>query len=214
MKLLAVLILAGALAGTALAAPGDPQRKHTAADQALAKAALLKKSDFGTGWTATPTKQSSSSGLSCATFKPDQSDLIETGNADSPDFANGPAVFLSQTVAVFKTAGQAASSWSRIVKPGLIGCLASLLEQGSSKGTTITVTHKGTFAFPKLAARTAAFRLVASVKSGTTTLPVYADLVLLARGRMDSVIFFTSVGKALPAALEQQVAGIAAKRLK
>lgn len=213
MKLLAVLVLAGALAGTALAAPGDPQKKHTAAGMGLAKAALLRKADFGAGWTATPSTPSKSSGLSCTGFRPDQSDLVEIGTADSPDFAKGPTAFVSQNVGVYKTAAQGAASWSRIVKPGLLGCLASLLEQGSSKGTTITVTRRGTLAFPKLADRTAAFRLVANVTSQGTTLPVYSDLVLLAHGQINSAMFFISVGAPMQAAVEQRLAGIVAKRL-
>ena len=55
LALLIAVVVAGLVAAAALAAPGDPKLAIKAADQARAKAILLKKTEVpGKGWTSAP----------------------------------------------------------------------------------------------------------------------------------------------------------------
>src|SRR5574340_529267 len=88
MRALVVVALLVALAAStvALGAGGEPQRRITAADQARARAMLLRKPDFPAG--VTVTRQASGT-LSFACAALDESDLTLTGEADSPSFSTG-----------------------------------------------------------------------------------------------------------------------------
>ena len=211
-RLAAVALLALIATGAALAAKGDPRKHHTAADQAKAKSIVVRLSDLGAGWTG---KKSPNSGghLHCKGFEPDESALVETGKANSLDFSKG-LQFVSSNAALYATAAQAQTAWNLVVQPGLLTCLKALFEQGgSSGGATTTVKSQGPLAFPKLAARTAAYRIVFQTKSGSQTLSGDLDVVLLGAGRIDTAMLLLSVG--VPhTALEQHLAGVVAARVR
>src|SRR6266581_9416567 len=98
-RLATLLVLAVVLTGTAAAAnPHDPQKRFTAADQALAGGLVLKRADLpGTGWKGT---KSTSDNSTCRSFNPDESKLVETGEKESLEFTRGGG-FVSSTAAVF-----------------------------------------------------------------------------------------------------------------
>jgi hypothetical protein len=153
------LTLTVVCAGAASAANGEPQKQHTAADMAKAKRIVLKAADLGAGWKASPSSSSSTGTPRCKGFQPDESDLVETGTASSPDLSKGLR-YVSSAAALFQTAGQAQTSWNRIVKPGLLDCFASLLTKGASGGgVRTTATSKRTLRTPRLAPRQAAYRV-------------------------------------------------------
>ncbi len=213
-KLTIALLVAAVLAGTALA--GDPQQKHTAADMAKAKSIGFVRSDFPVGWIAKPTTPSSGADSStCKDFDPDQSDLVETGKVDSAEFTAPDGVSqVASSVGVFKTVAQAKTSWSRVVRPAMLQCLSDLITQISPKDSTVAELAKGSLAFPKVAPRTAAYRLVASVtaKGATTSVNLYFDLVLLGSGRANVATIMFSLTKPYPAAFERKLATAIAHR--
>jgi hypothetical protein len=198
-------------ATAALAANGDPQRKHTKADMAKARAALLRATDFGSGWQATPSTSSPGNNLRCTGFEREESDLVETGRAVSPDFEKGFR-YVSSFAAVYKTAAQAQTSWNRLVRPGLLDCLASLFKSGSGSGVTLTVVAKRAIPFPKLAPRTAAFRISFSASGQGSALKGAIDLILLGKDRIDAALLDLAFGQP-PLADERRLAGLIAKRL-
>ena len=208
-----VVVLALATAGSALAAGGQPQKRHTPADMAKARSIVLRPADVGAGWTSKPSTSGGGTPR-CKNFQPDQSDLVETGTADSPDFSKGGGSrYLSSSAGVFKTAAQAQASWNRVVKPGLLTCLQSLFEQGaSSGGTTTKVTGTGVLSLPKLAARTAGYRLFFVASNASVSLKGAVDVVLLGHGRIDSVLLYVAFGTPSQA-LERRLAGIIASRI-
>jgi hypothetical protein len=211
-KLAAFVVLALISAGAALAANGDPQKHHNPADTARAKSVVVHAADLGLGWKGTKSS-SGGSNLHCKGFEPDESDLVETGHADSLDYSKG-FEFLSSSAGVFQSAAQAQASWNRIVKPGLLTCLTSLIEkQAGSGGAKLTVLGKSRLSFPRLAPRTAAFRLTFSFASQGTTLQGAIDLVLLGRSRIDFVLIHVGFG-APSTALEQKVAAAVASRMR
>ncbi len=81
----ALLVLALVLSGVSLGARGDPKKRITPADQARARAMLLRKSDFSLAFRAGPA--STGADFYCAAL--DESDLTVTGQAESPSFRAG-----------------------------------------------------------------------------------------------------------------------------
>jgi hypothetical protein len=80
-----VVLLAGAIAGSALAAVADrEQHRFNAADQAAARSAVVVRSDLGsTGWTGGAKKPDLSPPKPCPNWDPKQSDLVLTGAAET-----------------------------------------------------------------------------------------------------------------------------------
>lgn len=211
-RLAAVVIVGLVCAGAALAANKEPQKQHNAVDTAKARSVVLSTTDFGVGWKATPSNSSTGGAPRCKDFDPDESDLVETGTADSPDFQKGLR-YVSSSAGLYKTAAQAQTSWNRVVKPGLLRCLGSIFEKGATTGgVTTKVIATGTLPFPKLAPRTAAFRLTFSATSQAVTLKGAVDLILVGKGRIDAVMISVSFGTP-PLADERRLAALMAHRL-
>lgn len=87
--------------------------------------------------------------------------------------------------------------------PGLARCLAHTLKHGmDEENGSVTIVNQGRIAFPEVAPRTAAFRIVASVSvrqaGQTVTLPFTLHWVGLGRGRAETAFFALGVGKGLP----------------
>lgn len=208
----ALSLLALVCVGAAMGASGEPQKKHTPLDMAKARTVVLRVSDLGAGWKASRSTTNSGGTPRCKSFQPDESDLTETGTADSPDFQKGFR-FVSSAAGVFKSAAQAQASWDRVVKPGLLGCLGSIFNQGASTGKATTkILAKGSLSFPRLAPRTAAYRIKFSTKTQGLTLGGTLDLILLGNGRIDALMISVSFGTP-PLADEQRLASLIAHRL-
>jgi hypothetical protein len=212
-RLAIVLALAATLAGVALAAnPHDPQKRFTSADQALARALLVKRADLpGAGWKS----QRSTGDSTCNSFNPDESKLVETGEQNSPEFTRVGG-FVSSTAAVFKTSRDAQTGWNLEVKPKILDCLSEGLNQGTPSGATIRIVSKGKLAYPHLAQRTTAFfvRLAFNVQG----IKFNADLrvVCLGKGRANLALMTLSPGSPLmplPAGLDRKLATKLAQRL-
>lgn len=207
--LLAVVTSAVALAGT-----GDPQKKIKPADQARARSIALSAADLGSGWKATKSSSSStSSDPRCSYYNPDQSDLVENGDYDSPNFTRADGAFVSSTVGIFATAGQARTAYGRVVRPELPRCLGELFAKAITKPSSAKIVSTGSLSFPHYRDRSDTYRVVASVKTPSGTLPVAIDVVLINRGRADVAMIFLGIGKPLPASFERSLAGKVAARL-
>jgi len=208
------IVLGAVAAGAASAAnPHDPQKRFNAADQAWARRLVITGADLpGHGWTG----QKSTDNSTCRSFNPDESDLVETGERESLDFMRGGS-FVASTAAVFISSADAQRSWNREVKPQVLECLAEGLNDVSTSGATVKIVSSGRLGFPKLAPRTAAFRVrlafdVQGLKFG-------ADLhfICLGRGRANLALVTMSPGRPLtplPAGLERTLASRLAQRLR
>ncbi len=196
--------IAAVLVPAAWAAAGDPQHAFTKADQARARAASLRLSDFAPGWKASPSAGTSGAQPRCSSYHPDQSDLVETGKYDSPDFTRtADNSFVSVSTGVFRTAAMAKRGYGRVAVRQLPVCFGELFAKGVTKPSAAKIVSAGPVAFPKAGDRTNAYRLVASVKTPTATLPVTADIVLFNKGRTDVAMIFLGIVRPLPASLEQ-----------
>jgi hypothetical protein len=189
--------IAAILVPAAWAAGGEPQHAFTKADQARARAASLKFSDFAPGWTATPSAGSTSgSEPRCSNYHPDQ--------YDSPDFTRtADHSFVSVSTGVFETVAMAKRGYARVAVRQLPACFGELFAKGITKPSSAKVVSARPIAFPRVGDRSNAYRLVASVKTPTVTLSVAADIVLFNKGRTDVAMIFLGIARPLPASLEQ-----------
>jgi hypothetical protein len=205
-SLLAGLLVAGAvLVPLAAAATGDPQKVYTKADHARAKAASLRLPDLGTGWKATPASTKDSNPR-CSTYNPDQSDLVETGSYDSPNFERTDGSFVATTSGVFRTAAMAKKGYGRVAVPQLPGCFGELFAKSFTKPNSAKLLSTGSLAFPRVGDRSNAYRLVASVITPAATVPVTIDLVTFNKGRTDVALIMVGILKVFPASFEQAAA--------
>lgn len=211
-RLALVALLAAVAVPVALAAQGDPQKKLTKADQARARAISVKLSDLGQGWKQGPPSKEDNSNPRCSTYNPDQSDLIETGDYDSPDFSQAGGSFVSSTVGVFKTAAMARTGYSRVVVPELPKCFAELFRKGFKKPQSARIFSSGPIAFQRFGDRSNAYRIRASVKVPPATVSATIDIVVLNHGRIDVALILAGIQRPLPLAFEQSIAAKVAAR--
>ena len=187
-----VALAALVYAGAALAA--DRARiRFNAADQAAARAAVLQAADFAQakGWTGGRTKPQLTSGLTCANFRPKQSDLVLTGAAASQyQHRSG---FAFQSVAhVLRTRQMVRLDWKRSVdNPALLPCLRSTFEK-NAKAQNLRIVSVRRVSFPRLATFSAAYRVEIEVRPGGRRIRMLSDIVLLGRGRTELTLTATA----------------------
>ena len=190
---------------------GEPQHQFTKADQAKARKASLRLSDFATGWTAKPdTSNSNGASPKCKTYDPDQSDLIETGKYNSPDFTHSNGSFVSTTTGVFKTVAMAKTGYARVATPQLPKCFGELL--GKQTKTTVLRRRAAHVPDSSASARTPTASVGHRSRRGPTPVKATIDFVLFNKGRTDVAIIFFGIGGPLPSRLEQQASALVASR--
>jgi hypothetical protein len=192
-----VLVLAAAAVAlmTAAAVPagdGKEQIKFNAADQAAARAVVIRRADLGSsGWVGGPMKPDLSTGPRCPTYHPKVSDLVLTGAART-NFRRSGFDFDSQA-GVLKTRRMVALDWRRsVLAPGVVPCLRQTI--GSGLGSSAKVVSFAKLPFPHLSTYTALFRGVMSVQAQGKTVRLLTDLVLVGRSRTELTL--TVVGPA------------------
>jgi len=210
-RLLAVAILAVVAVPVALAADGQPQKRLTKADQAKARAIVLRQADVPAGWVAKPNTNTSQDNPRCSNYNPDQSDLIETGDVDSPDFSRSDGSFVSSSVGLFKTVTMARTGYARVAGPQLASCFGELFTKGAAPAK-VELLQVGPLAFRHLGDRSNAYRLTANVTVQGTKIPVGIDIVTFNRGRVDAAMIFLGISKPRQLAFEQSLAAKVAAR--
>jgi hypothetical protein len=209
--LVSLAALAGTFAAVALAGPGDPQKKPTAADQARARAIVLSRADLGAGWRR-DTSSGSGSRPRCSFYNPDQSDLVETGHAET-SFRRGNTNFVTSSVGIFRTVAQAKTAYRRVVRPELPRCLAEIFAKGTGNPKAVRILSAGPLPFPGFGDRSNAYRLRATYTTSSATIPVTLDTVLINRGRSDVLLGFIGIGPPAASSLERFLSGKVAARL-
>jgi len=206
-----VLLAVGLCAPVALAAKGDPQKKITKTGQARAVRASLQRADFPSGWTQHPHAKNSGDQPRCSTYNPDQSDLVEIGDFDSPDFDRADGSSVSSSTSTFRSVAMAKTGYARVAKPALPRCLAELFAKGTKPSPT-TIFAAGSLQFPAYGDRSNAYRITGSVKTPSARVRFVLDVVVLNRGAIDAAVLMLGIGAPLPAALEQSLVGKLAAR--
>lgn len=210
---LLVLVVPAISVAVFVAPAGAVTRRHTAAGNALAGGTLLRRSDFGPGWSASSPPRSVPP-LTCRRFHPATGGVVEDGAAGSPTFSAGSSgPFVSQDAYAYATGAQAGEFWRRSTKAGLLRCLSDSLKSGSAGGVRFTVTGSRPLALAGLPTPARFYRV-----SGTATMPdqavdVFLDMIVMSRGRTVTEISVSSLEQAPARQLELRLARTVAGRL-
>jgi hypothetical protein len=215
VRVIAAGVAALILAGLAAAAnPGEPKKVIIPAVQAKAKAINVQASDLPAAAGFKPKPGSPDTGTPrCSYYNPNQSDLTENGDAKSPEFTLASGSFVASSTAIFKSADQGRTAYSRVVQPNLPKCLAELFRKGAAP-TKVTIVSAKERQFPKLAKQSKSYRILAYFKSGSTKINVFFDIVVMNRAKVDVVIFFAGIGGSFNDSFEQRIAKMVAARTK
>lgn len=206
-RLLALgLVLALAGGGAALAARGDPQERLTPADQARAKAMLVRPADLP----AFQSRPGSSGGdFYCAAL--DESDLTLTGDAQGREFLLG-TVSITSTAHVYQSVPDANASWRRATSAAGVRCARTVLaREFAARGIRLVALRKA--AFPRLAQKSIAFRATLSGQTAQGDLRVYVDLVALMHSRAQATLVVGSALVVPPRAEELRLGRLVARRM-
>jgi hypothetical protein len=198
------VLLALAVASGALAANGDPQRRITPADQARAKAMLLRGSDFSVAFTARPSP-SGDSGFSCAAL--DESDLTITGRAISPSFT-ATAEYAASTAEVYESRADASASWKRGTGTAGLACLRLGVRRQFQGPGGVRLVSFARIPFPRRGDRSVAFRAIAAQQG----LRVYVDVVAMQVSRAEATVAYASALSPPPQEELRRLTGIVATR--
>ena len=218
-RLALILLVVLAVPALALAANTDPKREIISADEGRAASIVLKRTDLSGSWKRT-TSPSSESDLTCSFYHPDGSDLTISGDAKSEFERAGGMPSILSYADVYATAKDAAASWSRTVKPALARCVAKLLqdELGANPAGTLKILRQGAIPFPRVAPRTAAFRvgLVFSTEQAgeTVKVPLTFHIVVVGRGRTEAGLLTFAPGPGVAAAELHSFARLLSERMK
>jgi hypothetical protein len=113
----------------------------------------------------------------------------------------------------YRTVADAGASWRMAVRPQFPGCVREAFDGKTISGVRLDVVRVARLAFPHVAPRTAAYRLVATMTVAGRKLHAQLDWVLLGRGRTLTVLFFSGIERHVPEGFERATAGLVAKRL-
>jgi hypothetical protein len=206
-RLLAIaLVLALAGGGAALAARGDPQKRITPADQARAKAMLVRPADLP-GFRATPS--SSVGDFYCKAL--DESDLTLTGEAQGRQLALA-TVLVGSSAQVYESVGDARTAWRRALSPAGVRCAKLVLgREFARQGARLVSLSR--ISFPRVAQQTTAFRATLSGTTPQGELRVYVDVVALMHARAQASVVVGSALVVPTRAQEVRLARTVAKRM-
>jgi hypothetical protein len=219
-RVVIVLLLSLVVTGTAIAAkrkPTDPQKKLNPADQAWAAAIRVHRSDLGPGDWRVEASEDNSVSAPQGCKDPDLSDLIETGEAEKPDWSRNGS-FVGSGAAVFQNARQATTAFQRVARQSFNRCMTSAFNQGlGSSGARLRILSSGPIALKSPAPHYVSGRVRFSVTGPAATVTGRISFYFFARGRAIGMLLVASIGPPLqpiPASLERRVALLVASRLK
>lgn len=213
VALFSALVLAGSLATLARADFADPKKQHTPADMALARSILPKLSDLPAGWTAKRSTDNSNDSFSCAGFKPNLSDLVETGYAESPDLSKGQQDLVSGFASVFRSSGDASKAYGRVIRPALARCLRVLFERESTKTLKVTVVSIRQARVTNVKSHADAFQIVARFKGSGANFLAHLDFVFFRSGRAVAGALLLHFPQAIDPQIEGRVIGAIDRRI-
>jgi hypothetical protein len=201
LGVLLVIALTLVYAAAALAAnPRAEKERLTAADNALAKRAVVVSGWLAPGWTRTTPSPDSDEDFSCPGYNPDFSAFTITGKAKSA-FKHPSGAELDSEVAVFRTRAQAVADFRLTMTPGLARCMrTALLEEirksGDAAGVDVSITSRMTTP-PRMGERSSGFSLVIRMKPvngpAGRSVTLYMDALVVQRGRSIGFLLFSGL---------------------
>jgi hypothetical protein len=177
----------------ALAGGGQEQTHLTPAGQAAAKAAVMTRDDLTApaGWTGGQQKPDLSPPAPCAGFDPKQSDLVRTGAAQSI-FTDSTGISFDSEAQVLRSAQMLQKDWKRtVLAPQVPGCLRQRMVKQIRKSKRIFLAF-GRVSFPRITARTTAYRVIYDEGAGKAKVRRFTDLVFIGTARTEIFVGTTA----------------------
>jgi len=164
-----------------------------ARDAAIVKAGLLTVNDLPPGWAESPSSSSGDTNLSgygkaCNALqrKEDAAKKLRTAYGRSPDFKQGSADQISNTVSVYRSTASTKVALAVMTNPALPSCFQKSFQDGISQqatnGATFT-TAMGRLSVPKLGDDTVGYEIAITANVNGSTFHHYIDLELVQVGR-------------------------------
>lgn len=199
-----VALLLGA--GAAVAGRYDPHRAIRPADQARARAMLLRATDFPNA--VARMKPSGSSDATCKAL--DESDLVLSGEAASEFGASGAGRYriAGSEAMLYETASQSARAWRQTTSAAALTCYR-LESERKPPLTGAKLVSLRRVAFPRVAPQTYVLRAVVEVQG----LRSQSDVVGLRNGRAQVALAFVGLPTPYPGPEELRLARVTAKRM-
>jgi hypothetical protein len=169
----------------ALAGSGGETIDYKPADQAAARAAIIRRPDLRSRrWTGGAIKPDLTAPQTCRNYHPKQSDLILTGAAES-SFRQSLLRSIDSEVKILRTARMVSIDWRReLLAPGVVACERRLLRE--SFGPAASVVSFARVPFPRIAPYVAEYRAVVELAlSKGRKARLLVDLVLVSRRRSE-----------------------------
>lgn len=211
---LAVSALALLSASVVFAGDSKPQIRFTAAGQAAARAAVLRRSDLGSSaWQGGSVKPDLTSTTNCPNFHPKQSDLVVTGAAETAFHRS--SVEFSSVAEILRTKRMVRLDWQRSVLPrAALTCLRRTLAKGLPAGARIVSFTR--VAFPHVGSGGMRFHGVIRIDVLGRTARLVTDIVLVYRGRTEITLSATGPASAAASLLgaERRLARVLVSRAR
>jgi hypothetical protein len=217
----ALLAAISLIATTSAASAPDPRaekERFTAADQALARKAILGRADIAPAWQRIPSPQEPNpdNESGCPGFRPDFSAFTLTGHATSAyRYVSAGATMIS-AVDVYKNERDARGSFQNGAKPQLARCLrhAVASELKTEPRMQATIVSARMVDAPKACRcdRAAAYRVVTQITVQSRGLAMYADFLVFRRGR--SIGSFLAIVPGRPLTDREALARLMASRMR
>jgi hypothetical protein len=205
-------LLAALLASTALAAPGDRERRAiTARDQAWAKRINLTLRDLPAGFRQGTAHESNSGTLTCPGYSPDLSRFTITGEATSRQFVHASGASIFSSAEIFRTVADQRGDWRLSARHEALACLREQLQYAVGTAARVAASVRPT---PRLGDRSISFRATLSIAANGVKATVWLDVLGVSRGRGDATLVAMSVRRPPSAALEQSLLAKLASRLE
>jgi hypothetical protein len=197
------------LVQAALAADTQPIR-FSAADQAAAKAVLLKASDLGAGWKGGATKPDLAYDVACAMKR---SDLVLTGAARS-EFTT-PGAMISSESNVLQSPGMVATEWRRSTgNAAYMACVRK--EYMTAAEPNMKMISFKRAAFPRLTQYSVRYRMIADFGKPGSSTRLLVDMIVLGQGRTEVMltVWTPYADRATTDLAERRLAQIVAGRIR
>jgi hypothetical protein len=204
-------LLAAMLTSTALASPGDRERRAiTAHDQAWARRINLALRDLPSGYRPGSAHESNSGGLTCPGYAPDLSRFTITGEATSRQFVHASGSSIFSSAEIFRSVADQRGDWARTARREALACLREQLQAAIGTYAKVATAVRPA---PRLGERSISFRATLSVAANGVRVTVWLDVLGVARGRGDATLVAMSVRRPPSAALERSLLAKLASRL-
>ena len=203
------MALAGlALGASAAAGPRDPRERHTKAGEAIARKAVLRRSDFRRGWRQTYHRPRRAR---CRAYNPNFSRLTRIGRARS-EFSFGRRAYVISAVSVYLAPGQAATVFETAARSAFLTCVrAEFVKAFARIGVRARQVAKRTLVGPRLGSPARRFRLTLEVTSRGRAFRFDYDTVLFQVDRAIAQVSYQGYGE--PERIVEGAARTVASRL-